>query len=288
MKQQKQITVLSVLIIIAAGLAAGRGIFSGGGPGPFEFINIYGSPIKIYGKGIYKYMSADVAPQGIAQDVVTLFAAIPVLILSLTSALRGSVRGRFVLAGTLGYFMVTYLFYLLMAMINQLFLLYAAILCCSFFAFMLTMLSFDLKTIPSLFSLKLPAKFAGGLLMANAIFIAILWLSIVAPTLQGIVPAQVQHYTTLVVQGLDLGLLLPISFMAGWLLIRKQNFGYLIAPVYFILLSLLMTALTAKIIATAQAGASVFPAIIVIPLLGTVDIICTLLILKNITVANIK
>jgi hypothetical protein len=62
-------------------------------------------------------MSAEVAPQGIVQDYVTLFLGIPLLFLSLFMANNGSLRGRFLLSGALGYFLVTYLFILLWACI---------------------------------------------------------------------------------------------------------------------------------------------------------------------------
>lgn len=49
---------------------------------------------------------------------LSLFVGIPMLIMSFLFANRGSVRGRFLLAGTTGYFLVTYLFYLLIGMYN--------------------------------------------------------------------------------------------------------------------------------------------------------------------------
>src|SRR5690554_5813060 len=122
MKQKKTITTLVLCIAVIAAVCAGIGIFSNYGPGPFEYESIRGEIIKIYGRGIYAHMSAEVAPQGIAQDYVTLFIGIPLLLISLWWARKGSLRGRYLLTGTLGYFLVTYLFYLIMGMYNPLFL----------------------------------------------------------------------------------------------------------------------------------------------------------------------
>lgn len=61
-------------------------------------------------------MSADVSILGIAQDFVTLFTGIPVLLVSLNGTCKRSIRSRFVLRGSLGYFFVAYLFYTAMAM----------------------------------------------------------------------------------------------------------------------------------------------------------------------------
>lgn len=53
-----------------------------------------------------------VAIQGIAQDYVTLLVGIPLLLVELYFFRKGSLSGKFLLTGTLLYFMLTYLFYL--------------------------------------------------------------------------------------------------------------------------------------------------------------------------------
>jgi len=284
MKHQRPITVLVFILAIAATAAAAAGIFSAGGPGPHEFQSIRGKSVSIYGRGIYQHMSAEVAPQGIAQDYVTLFAAIPCLLVSLFFARAGSLKGRFLLAGTLGYFLVTYLFYLMMAMYNALFLGYVVLLCASFFAFALTLLSFDIRDLPAAFRQSTPLSLAGGFLVFNAFAIAFLWMSIVMPPLLDgtVVPVQVEHYTTLVVQGLDLSILLPLSFLAGILFRRRKPSGYLMAPIYFVFLSFLMLALTAKLIGMASLGYNVIPAIFIIPVFALLSIAFSIAILKDI------
>ncbi|WP_299700592.1 hypothetical protein [uncultured Pontibacter sp.] len=284
MKNRKVISILVVLLVVAAAVATTTGIMSEEGPGPFQHETVRGKTVTIYGKGVYQHMSAEVAPQGIAQDYVTLLLGIPLLIIALLAARTGSLIARFLLAGTLGYFLVTYLFYLLMGMYNVLFLVYVFLLATSFFAFILTLLSFDRRLLPSSFLSSTPHRLTGGFLIFQAVAIALLWLSIVVPPLldRSIIPVQVEHYTTLVVQGLDLGLLLPAGFVAGILFFKKKPFGYLFAPVYFVFLSLLMTALTAKVIAMALLGYQVIPAIFIIPVFNILSILSGVLILKNI------
>lgn len=111
-----------------------------------------------------------------------------------------------------------------------------------------------------------------------------MWLSIILPPLLDgtVYPLALEHYTTLIVQGMDLSLLLPLAFLSGLLLIKKKPFGYLLAPVYMIFLSILMTALTAKIIGIMLVGVSSGPAIVIIPLINTIAIVCSVLILTNI------
>lgn len=284
MKNKKSIITLIFLIGIMAVIASSMGIFSGGVPGSYEYESIRGETVVIYGKGLYRHMSAEVAPQGIAQDYITLFLAIPILFLSLYSALKGSLKARFVLAGTLGYFLVTYLFYLVMAMYNVLFLVYVILLGASFFAFSLVMFSFNLQQLSGRFHRSIPVKPTGGFLIFNSLAIGLLWLGVVVPPLLdgSIIPAETEHYTTLIVQGLDLSILLPLAFISGVLFVRKKPMGYLLAPVYFIFLSLMMLALTAKVIAMGMLGQNIIPVIFIIPLFAMLSITCAVVILKNI------
>ncbi|PWN06288.1 hypothetical protein [Rhodohalobacter mucosus] len=273
-EKDRIVTVLVIFIVLLAGVAASAGIFSGSGPGSFEIESVRGETVQIYGKGIYKHMSADVAPQGIAQDVVTLFIGIPLLLIVFWQTRKGSLRARFLLAGVLGYFLVTYLFYLVMGMYNALFLVYAALLGLSFHAFSLVMISLGSLDLQQLFTERTPHKAAGAFLMIDAVLIGALWLQIVVPPLLDgtIIPLQVEHYTTLIVQGLDLGLLLPLAFVAGWLFYRKKPFGYLLAPVYLGFLSLMMTALVAKIIGMGILGQNIIPVIFIIPAITLISV----------------
>ena len=229
-------------------------------------------------------MSADVAIQGIAQDHITLFLAIPLLIISLIGYRKNSFRASFLLTGTLGYFLVTYLFYMTMAMYNKLFLGYVVLLCLSFFAFFLTFKQLSQSNVSELFSSKTPNRFIGWFLIINSVAIAFLWLNILVPPLVNgsIYPDELNHYTTLIVQAFDLGLLLPICFVSGLLLIHKKPNGYLYATVYIVFLSILMTALTAKIIAMSINVVNVIPVIFIIPTINFVTILGVLLMLKNI------
>ncbi len=285
MKNKKTLTVLVIIITIFSGISSLTGILSKEGPGVYEYETIRGKTVEIYGKGVYQHMTADVAIQGIAQDYVTLFLAIPFLLFALWWYRKGSLKGHFLLAGTLGYFFVTYLFYTVMGMYNYLFLLYLVLLCCSFFGLFISMFSINLSNLPISFSAKAPVIYAGGFLIFNSLAVAFLWLEmIIPPLLDGtIYPDALNHFTTLIVQGLDLGLLLPVCFVSGWLLIKKESLGYLAGMVYLVFLSLLMTALTAKIIAMAINGVNVIPVVFIIPTINLFTITCVVLMIKNIT-----
>lgn len=283
MKNKNLISVLVVLISIISILATSTGIFSAGGPGNYEYETIRGEGIAIYGTGLYKHMSVDVAIQGIAQDYITLFVGVPLILISLFLARKSSLRGLFLLSGTLLYFFLTYLFYTAMAMYNEMFLAYVLLLGVSFYTLILTLFSFDLEKVTSSIISNKIFKPAGLFLIINASLIALLWLSVVVPPLINgtIFPKEVQHYTTLIVHGFDLGLFLPAAFITGYLAIKKNQFGLLFTPIYLIFLSILMTVLVSKIVFMASAGANVIPVVFIMPTIALTSIIFSLLILKN-------
>lgn len=282
MKYSKIIGVLVLGIMLASGIAAGMGIFSQSGPGTWEYESIRGRTVTIYGQGVYKHMSADVAVQGIGQDYVTFFLGIPLLGIAFLMARRGGLGSRLFLSGVLGYFLVTYLFYLTMGTYSILYLVYVFLLGSSFFAFSLLLMGFEIEKLPQAFGPRAPIKLAGGFLIFNTLAIALMWLGVVVPPLLdgSIYPAGLQHYTTLIVQGLDLGLLLPLSFVSGFLLLKKRPLGYLLVPVYLVFLSFMMTALSAKIVAMGMTGVSIIPAVFIIPTVLLVTLICTVFMLK--------
>ena len=81
----------------------------------------------LYGYGPYRHMPADVAVQGLAQDVVTLTIGVPFLLGALLWARRGSRAGHLALTGAVGYVLVQYVLYLAMATYNPLFLPWVAL-----------------------------------------------------------------------------------------------------------------------------------------------------------------
>ena len=281
--QQKQKTrimqILSVAIAIAALAAALAGVLPGvlpgDGPGPYSFVTLRGERVLIHGIGLYRDMSADVAIQGIAQDWITLFVAIPALLASATF-LRGARRiVRIIHAGVTGYFLIGYTMYLGMAMYNAVFLVYVLIAGGSLL--LLLMQLTDLAQLEhaqptSHVRVKLPGVF----LIVNGVNISLLWLAaIVPPLLSGeLYPGEIAHYTTMIVQGFDLAFFLPLSILAGALLLKRHPIGYYAAPAYLVFLVLQMTNLTAKLTAMGLAGDEIVPAIIIIPATLLVALFC--------------
>lgn len=284
MKYKKAITILVICIAIFSLFACICGIFSAGGNGEYEITSFYGNTVSIYGKGLYRNDSVTVASQGIAQDIVTVILGIPLLLASLYFSRKGLLKGKFLLSGTLAYFLYTYTSYSFLWMYNSLFLIYIILMSTSFFAFLLTMLSFEIEKLPLYFNKKLPVKFLGGFFIFAGITIGLMWLGRIIPSLLShSIPPGLEHYTTLPIQALDLAFIVPIAILSGILIINKQPFGYLLSSVITVKEITMLTSITAMIIGQILLGVKVsFAEIIIFPAFNLIVIYCLYLIMKNI------
>ncbi|MEN4012121.1 MAG: hypothetical protein ROW48_08810 [Bellilinea sp.] len=231
MKYQSILRWLIPPLFLFALVAAGLGLFDPTPGKPFAHSNHRGENVIINGQGLYYYDTVSSAAQMQGNDLITLVVGLPMLVFSTWWALRGSLRGRLLLTGTLGFFLYTYLSMSTLTSYNYLFLVYVILFTLSLYGFILAMMSFEVTSLPSHFSQKLPRGWIAGLLFIVALFLSIAWLQrILTPLIQGQIPV-LENTTTLVIQFLDLALIAPAALLGGILLLRRSAWGYLLASV---------------------------------------------------------
>jgi hypothetical protein len=231
MNNEKSLKIIIPLIFVLAFFAVCMGLFYTTVGQPYSFTNHRGETNTINGHGLYYYDTVSSAAQMQGNDLITLIVGLPLLAVSTWLAFRGSLRGRLLLTGTVGFFLYTYMSMATLTSYNNLFLIYTALFALSLYAFILCMLSFDPKNLPGHFSDRLPRKWISGLMFVVALFLTLAWLGrIINPMLQNKIPA-LENTTTLVIQFMDLSLIVPASVLGGILLLRKNAWGYLIASI---------------------------------------------------------
>ncbi len=261
----------TVAILVLAGLVALAALVPllvSSGPGPSTHLSVRGEAVVLHGVGPYRDMPADVAVQGLAQDVVTLGLAVPVLLAALAFARRGSRAAYIVVTGVVAYLTVQYALYLGLAMYNELFLLWVAILLLAFQLLVRLLLAQP----PHAFAITTTTRrrrYVGGFLIATGSLIALLWLSVIVPPLVAgtLYPPGLAHFTTMFVQAYDLALFIPPALIAGVAYWRGRARGDLLAPIYAVFLSIQMPALLAKVAWMSAVGTSAGPALVLIPML---------------------
>ncbi len=254
MKHQPALQILLPLIALLALFAAGMGLFDQTPGQPYSFTTHRGENVLINGRGLYYYDTVSSAAQQQGNDFVTLFIALPLLVVAATLAFRGSLRGRLLLTGILGFFLYTYLSMCMLTAFNALFLAYVAIFGLSLYAFILCMLSFDLETLPNRFSEKLPRGWIALLLFIIAAFLSMAWLNKVIVPFIGDTPPALDNATTFVIQAMDLSLIVPLAILAGILLLRRSAWGYLLTSVFVLKAIALGLAVSAMVVNMTLAG----------------------------------
>jgi hypothetical protein len=239
----------------------------------------------INGRGLYYYDTVSSAAQMQGNDIIALFVGLPLLVISTWLAFRGSVRGRLLLTGTLGFFLYTYLSMSMLTAYNMLFLVYVTLFTMSLYAFILSMLSFDLADLPRHFSEKLPRGWIAGVLFAVGGFLFLAWIGRVVPELlHPETPAALENTTTRVIQALDLALIVPLAVLAGILLLRRSAWGYLLSSVAILKGLTMALAVSTMAINMALQGVPDTVAIMIpFLVLTALNMVVAVLLLKNIT-----
>ena len=264
------------LIAVLAGLWPAQGT-------PYPITNFRGEQVMINARGLYYWDTLSSAAQTQANDLVTLVLGLPLLAISFWLASKGSLRGRMILAGTLGFILYTYMSMCFGAAYNSLFLVYVALFSLSLYAFILSMMSFDLKTLTAHFSEKLPRRWISGLLFFAAAFLAFAWLGRIAATFSpGTIPA-LENTTSMFIQAMDLGLIVPLCLLSGILLLRRRPWGYLLASVGMLKFLTMGTAVSVMGLNMARVGVPVSAVeLIIFPTITIVNIIMVIALLRNV------
>mgnify|MGYP000605789262 CR=1 FL=1 len=189
------------------------------------------------------------------QDVVTLLLSIPLLFVGLRMARKGSLRGQLLLVGGLGYMLYTYTSYAFGLAYNEFFLLYVALFALVLFTFILALAGLDVALVARKVSDQMPRRGIVLFLAGIAAFLTLAWLErIISAWLAGQPPYGLEANTTLTIQVLDLGFVVPVTVLASVLLWRKQAWGYTLAAILLIKALTMGAALIAMVVAEYLAG----------------------------------
>lgn len=235
MKNEKKIKILAICVMTISFICVLTSLLSNK---VIEYGTIrtsFGETIELYQKGIYARDSISMASQAIAQDLVTLILGIPLLMISLVMFWKKQIKGIFLMVGTGGYFLYTYASYGFFIVFNQMYFAYVLLIILSFYLFILCIIEMNRIYIKEQFTDKFPKKGLSIFLFLTGVILLAMWMGRIVPALlAGIAPAGLEHYSTLGIQTLDLGFVVPACFV-GWNQLRKgTQAGYLISIVLLI------------------------------------------------------
>lgn len=178
--------------------------------------------------------SAFVASMWKWNDIVTLFVAVPLLIISMIASRRGSKRARLIWIAMLNYMLYNYAFYLFGAAFNKLFLLYASLVTLSIFALIFGLINIEAKEIGQLFRRGKFYRWISAYMIFTALGLSVVYIiQSLDFAITGQIPEIVQKtgHPTSVVFALDFSLLIPVFLLGAIWLWKGKAWGYVLASI---------------------------------------------------------
>jgi hypothetical protein len=265
MRRSGLVSGLALFVALLAFAAAAAGLLTQGGDGPLAFTTLRGQTVQILGQGLYRYDTIFNGSGFKGQDLITLLLIAPLLLVSLTFYRRGSLRGGLLLLGALGSVLYVYASMALNAAYNPLFLLYVVLFSASFYAFMLHFTNFDLSP----FVARLPRRGPAIFMFASGLITTVVWAGpLVGALFTGEPPSDLGSYSTFVTYALDLAIITPATIIAGVLIWRREQLGYLMALSMLVLEAMLAPMMAAQTYFQLEAGVEFTTGMIAGPLMG--------------------
>lgn len=267
--RSRAVVLLGLLVTVLAVAASLSGVVSTGGLGTSSFTTVRGTAAELYGEGLYRHDTVFVGAGNRGTDVATLALGSPLLIAALTLYLRRSPRGPLLLCGALAYFLYVYASLALAAAFNDLFLVYVAVFSASLYGLVLLLRELARSGVFAGALATLPRRSLGVYLLVAAAVTAFVWLSpVVQAVLEGGAPVRMDSATTAVTYALDLAIIVPAACAAGYLVLRREPMGYLIATPLLGIIVLLGPAILAQTLWQLHAGVELSPPEVVGPVAG--------------------
>jgi hypothetical protein len=158
------------------------------------------------------------------------------------------------LLGTLGFFMYVYCTYAFGIAYNRLFLLHVVLFSVSLFAFAAHCVSLlhNASQYPLGEGHRRPV---GWFMFASALVLVVVWgVPLIGAAVTGTPPPRLDTYATFVTYAIDLGVIMPAAVVAGTLLLRGQDAGYVVAASLLVLEVLLAPLIALQTASQIRAG----------------------------------
>ena len=166
------------------------------------------------------------AQQARGTDLATLFLAVPLLVIGLWTARRGSSLGRLAAVAGLMYVVYNYAIFGFSVAMNPLTAVHIAVFGLALWSLVLAVPSAAFKDAGEAIGSRLYRRSSAGVLIGVAVLFGLLWLGqIASTTFTGVMPPDLvrANLVTNPVYALDLAFFLPLCAVAGIGLIRRNR-----------------------------------------------------------------
>ncbi len=222
------LSALAMILLVAASLTA---ILWDDGGDPYPFTTPRGEQVEIYGgAGPYRFDNTYKAIAFRSFDWANLVVVLPLFVAGLGLYRRGKFRGQLLLAALFTYLAYIYLIGVMGNAFNALFLVWTALFSIGGIGLCLTLTQMDFAAVPAKLAGSFPRKsVAVYVLGVGLILLAQYMAEVIAAYTTGAPPASLDHYTTLELASLELGIMIPLHIIGGLALWKGKTWGYLTA-----------------------------------------------------------
>jgi len=250
MKSQTVVLTLAIAasaLLFVVSLAA---IVLDDGGSTYMFTSAQGEIVNIYGGfGPYRYDTTYKAIAFRSFDWVSLVIVLPLFLAALRFYLRGQMKGRLLLAALFTYLAYIYLIGFMGNAFNGLFLGWVTLFSLGCFGLFQVVSEINLPALPQQLTVGFPVKPVAVYMLAVAAILSAQYLvEIFGAYITGSPPSSLDHYTTLELAGLELGLMIPLHILAGLLMWRRNAWGYLLSTILAFAASMVFSALSISLL----------------------------------------
>jgi hypothetical protein len=222
------LSILALALLLTSSLA---GILSDDGGKPYIFTSLRGEAVDIYGgEGLYQFDNTYKAIGVRSFDWVSLVVVTPLFILGIYRYRRGQFKGQLLLAALFTYLAYIYAIGAMGNAFNSMFLVWTALFSTGLFGLVLTLAGIDMAALSEKLAANFPRRSLAVYIILVGLILLLQYLSeVLSAYTTGNPPASLDHYTTLELASLELGIMVPMHLVAGVLLWKKRAWGYLMA-----------------------------------------------------------
>lgn len=223
----------SVLVALLAGTAAAIGITQRGSGATAEATSILGERYSYAIDGVYAHNAVRVVAEGVGWDAVTLFLAVPALLVAAVFVARGSLRARLAALGLFGYLAYQYLMYAMFWAVGPLFPLFVVLYPAALLGIAWIVGTLDTRALAAAVGPGFPRRTLAVFAAVMSAMLVVMWVPRIAAGIAGDpVGANLLGTPTLTVQALDLGLVVPLSLATAVLVWRRHRAGYVLGALF--------------------------------------------------------
>jgi hypothetical protein len=238
-----------LLVAVLAGVAAAVGIFARG-DGAFETVtSARGETYRIATDGVYANSALQLVAEGVGWDVFTLLAAVPALLIAVPFVARGSFPATLIATGTLGYVLYLHLEYAVTWAFAPIFILFISTLASSLVGLVGASVLLARAGLSGRFDQRFPRRAWAGLSLGMSALLIVMWSGRIAEALATATPV-LHGDSTMTVQALDLGLVVPVSVVIAVAAVRRHPVGLAAATAFAVTFVLMSAAIATMMVSS--------------------------------------